>query len=54
MKKPFSNNDFSNKKCVSCGRPLKKNLLAKKSKADKCFRCFYPEEMARRGVRVDA
>jgi len=41
MRKPFRFNELSDKKCA-CGARLKKNLLAKRPDADKCFKCFYP------------
>jgi len=41
MKKPFKYTEREpTKKCKKCGRPLKKNLLAKKPKADLCYPCF--------------
>jgi len=53
MKKPYKNNEFSQaRKCGSCKKPLKMNLLHKIPKAEFCYRCFYPLEMLRRGIRV--
>ena len=53
MKKPFKNTEFSQtRKCGNCKKPLKMNLLHKIPKAEFCYRCFYPLEMLRRGVRV--
>lgn len=48
MKKPYLNVDLSDKKCA-CGKRLKKNLLAKKPNADKCWGCWYPDDQKRRG-----
>jgi len=53
MKKPFKNTEFSQtRKCGNCKKPLKMNLLHKITKAELCYRCFYPLDMLRRGVRV--
>ncbi len=52
MKKPFRNTELSTKKCISCARRLKANLLVKKPKAEKCYRCYWPAEMKRRGFNV--
>ena len=42
MKKQFRFTELSSKKCEVCGARLKKNLLAKKPGANKCFKCYYP------------
>jgi len=53
MKKPYKNTEFSlTRKCDKCHKPMKMNLLHKISKAELCYRCFYPLDMLRRGVRV--
>ncbi len=39
-KKPYTNTELSDKRCRSCGKRLKKNLLAKRPDADLCYRCF--------------
>jgi hypothetical protein len=54
MKKSYKNTEFTEKRCGSCGKPSKKNLLAKNPKANLCYHCFYPTEMRRRGVNVHA
>ena len=46
MKKPYSHEERDEKvRCVTCGRPLKKNLIARKTKGvpDKCYECFTEE-----------
>lgn len=41
MKKPFAYTDREPARmCKKCTRPLKKNLLARKPKADLCYRCY--------------
>lgn len=45
MKKLYKNTEFSEKGCESCGKPLKKNLLAKQPRARFCYRCWYPIKM---------
>lgn len=55
MKKPFKSTEFSQtRNCGKCRKPLKMNLLHKKPKAEFCYKCFYPLEMLRRGVRVSS
>ncbi len=39
MKKPYKFTELSDVMC-RCGRKLKKNLLAKKPGATKCYKCF--------------
>jgi hypothetical protein len=48
MKKPFHYLALSPKKC-SCGKRIKKNLLAKQPNAFDCFHCYYTAEITRRG-----
>ena len=53
MKKFYKNTEFSqNKKCGKCKTPLKLNLLHKIPKAEFCYKCFYPLEMLRRGIKI--
>lgn len=53
MKKPFMFNQLSGvKKCVVCGKGLKRNLLEKKPDADMCYKCF--REMRLRTQHVAA
>jgi len=53
MKKPYKNTEFSlTRKCDKCHKPMKMNLLHKISKAELCYKCFYPLDMLRRGIRV--
>lgn len=47
MRKPFKHTDVdTSRKCVVCHKPLKKNLLAKRHNAEKCFSCTNPERKA--------
>jgi len=39
-KKPYTYREMSNKKCASCGKNLKKNLVAKKPNATLCYICY--------------
>lgn len=32
-------------KCVICGKPLKKTLLDKNPKADRCYKCWVQTKM---------
>jgi len=52
MKKPYKFNQMSERKCVVCGKRLKKNLLEKKPDADMCYKCF--REMRLRTQHVAA
>jgi hypothetical protein len=41
MLKPYKHTDRDpNHKCIRCGRPLKRNLLAKRPKAELCYQDF--------------
>lgn len=46
--KPFHFSELSDMRC-SCGKRLKKNLIAKKPHADMCFKCWYALETHRKG-----
>jgi hypothetical protein len=48
--KKFKQTELSEKRCVTCGNRLKKNLVAKRPNANKCWKDFYPAEMARRNI----
>ena len=39
-RKPYAYTELSNIRCSSCGKRLKKNLLAKKPKAQLCYICY--------------
>ena len=39
-KKPYTYREMSNKKCASCGKNLKKSLVAKKPNATLCYICY--------------
>ena len=44
MKKPYKHTELSDKRCIKCGKRLKKNLLVKKPNAVKCYKCWKGEE----------
>ena len=44
MRKPFKHNEMSERKCARCGKPLKKNLLARRPDADRCWKCWRAEQ----------
>jgi hypothetical protein len=49
MKKPFKFNELSpDRKCRKCGKPLKKNVLAKHPDADLCWKHHREEVLAGR------
>ncbi len=54
MKKTYKNTEFSEKRCESCGKPLKKNLLVKRPDSKLCYKCFYPIKMRGGMVNVSA
>ena len=37
-------NEMSDKKCIDCGRPLKKRIAKTKRTAIRCFQCFVKSE----------
>ena len=46
MQKPYKFTELSDKKCVVCKTALKKNLIAKKPNAIKCYKCFKRKAVA--------
>lgn len=40
MKKSYSYDVLSDKKCIKCGRFLKKRIATEHPNFDKCYRCF--------------
>jgi len=36
-KKPYDFREISNKHCVICGKPLKKNVVERQPNADRCY-----------------
>lgn len=50
MKKPFNYTEKDSKhRCITCGEPLKKNLLAHMPQAKECYQCI--EIRAKRNPR---
>lgn len=49
MKKLYSHLELSEKKCVSCGRRLKKRIVETYPKANECYRCSHPQ---RKGNKI--
>ncbi|NIO83426.1 MAG: hypothetical protein GTN53_22955 [Candidatus Aminicenantes bacterium] len=39
MKKLFKHTDLSDRRCIDCGRRLKKNLIARRKNAARCYKC---------------
>lgn len=39
-RKLYSYNVLSSKRCVVCGRKMKKRIVEEHPKFDKCYRCF--------------
>lgn len=37
---------MSSKKCITCGKLLKQNLIDKNPDADQCFKCYKPKPAA--------
>lgn len=55
MKKLYKHTEKDSKRvCVSCNKPLKKNLLVKRPNADKCFSCFNPKRKAHKLANKEA
>lgn len=55
MKKPYRYTEKDNRRiCVDCKKPLKKNLLAKRPNADKCYSCFNPKRKAHKLANKEA
>lgn len=42
-KKLYSHLDLSDKKCVVCGKRLKRRIVETYPKADKCYSCSHPQ-----------
>lgn len=40
MKKPFRHTELSDRHCLDCDRRLKKNLVARKRNANRCYKCW--------------
>ncbi len=41
-KKPFEFNELSEDvKCKDCGKPLKKNIVARKERPRQCYACYW-------------
>jgi len=47
MKKSYPFNEMGDRRCVVCGRPIKRRLVEEKPTATKCFQCFRAEQEAR-------
>jgi len=39
-KKSYSYNELSEKKCMKCGKPLKKRIALEHPNITTCYRCF--------------
>lgn len=50
MKKPYAHNVVSNCRCISCHKPLKRNLIERVPDAQYCFKCYPKGKKNRTGA----
>ena len=48
MKKSYPFNELSNKRCIECGKPLKRRIAEEKPSAGRCYRCHSTRLMKER------